>query len=108
MRTSRHNWRPRLLSAFSGGVWRGLSGYWQRYPQSVFDHLSPTNDKLDGTYRKLKVQVVAPDGGPLKVKDQKGKDQKIEVVAATDTRQAFGGLDRVLRALTGACGGYIV
>jgi len=41
----------------------------------------PTNDKLDGTYRKLKVQVVAPDGGPLKVKDQKGKEQKIEVVA---------------------------
>lgn len=42
---------------------------------------SPTNTKLDGTYRKLKVQVVAPDGGPLKVKDQKGKDVKIEVVA---------------------------
>ena len=41
----------------------------------------PTNSKLDGTYRKLKVQVVAPDGGQLKVKDQKGKDQKIEVVA---------------------------
>ena len=41
----------------------------------------PTNDKLDGTYRKLKVQVLAPDGGPLKVKDQKGKDQKIDVVA---------------------------
>lgn len=42
---------------------------------------APTNSKLDGTYRKLKVQVVAPDGGPLKVKDQKGKDVKIEVVA---------------------------
>lgn len=42
---------------------------------------SPTNTKLDGTYRKLKVQVVAPDGGPLKIKDQKGKDVKIEVVA---------------------------
>jgi VWFA-related protein len=41
----------------------------------------PTNTKLDGTYRKLKVQVVAADGGPLKVKDQKGKDVKIEVVA---------------------------
>jgi VWFA-related protein len=41
----------------------------------------PTNSKLDGTYRKLKVQVVAPDGGPLKVKDQKGKEVKIEVVA---------------------------
>jgi hypothetical protein len=41
----------------------------------------PTNTKLDGTYRKLKVQVIAPDGGQLKVKDQKGKDVKIEVVA---------------------------
>jgi VWFA-related protein len=41
----------------------------------------PTNTKLDGTYRKLKVQVVAPDGGPLKVKDQKGKDVKIDVYA---------------------------
>lgn len=42
---------------------------------------SPTNTKLDGTYRKLKVQIVAPDGAPLKVRDQKGKDQKIEVYA---------------------------
>lgn len=42
---------------------------------------NPTNNKLDGTYRKLKVQVVAPDGGPLKVRDQKGKDVKIEVVS---------------------------
>jgi VWFA-related protein len=42
---------------------------------------SPSNTKLDGTYRKLKVQVTGPDGGPLKVKDQKGKDVKIEVVA---------------------------
>ena len=41
----------------------------------------PTNTKLDGTYRKLKVQVVGPDGSPLKVKDQKGKDQKIDVVS---------------------------
>ncbi|HEV2399658.1 MAG TPA: VWA domain-containing protein [Candidatus Sulfotelmatobacter sp.] len=42
---------------------------------------SPTNTKLDGTYRKLKVQVVAPDGGPLKVRDQKGKDVKYMIVA---------------------------
>src|ERR1700730_4351150 len=41
----------------------------------------PTNPKLDGTYRKLKVEVIAPDGGPLKVKDQKGKDVKYLVVA---------------------------
>jgi len=42
---------------------------------------APTNSKLDGTYRKLKVQLVAPDGGPLKIRDQKGKDVKVEVVS---------------------------
>jgi VWFA-related protein len=41
----------------------------------------PTNPKLDGTYRKLKVDVVAPDGGTLKIKDQKGKDLKYMVIA---------------------------
>ncbi len=41
----------------------------------------PTNTKLDGTYRKLKVEVVAPDGGTLKIKDQRGKDVKYMVIA---------------------------
>ena len=41
----------------------------------------PTNQKLDGSYRKLKVEVVADNGGPLKVKDQKGKDVKYEIIA---------------------------
>jgi len=50
-----------------------------RHQYSIAYH--PTNPKLDGTYRKLKVDVVAPDGGPLKFKDQKGKDLKILVIA---------------------------
>jgi VWFA-related protein len=41
----------------------------------------PTNIKLDGTYRKLKVELQAPDGGPLKIHDQKGKDVKLVVYA---------------------------
>jgi VWFA-related protein len=41
----------------------------------------PTNAKQDGTYRKLKVELQAPDGGPLKVRDQKGKDVKYIVYA---------------------------
>jgi VWFA-related protein len=41
----------------------------------------PTNTKLDGTYRKLKVDVVAPDGGQLKIRDQHGKDVKYQVIA---------------------------
>ncbi|MFI5114029.1 MAG: VWA domain-containing protein [Terriglobales bacterium] len=41
----------------------------------------PTNTKLDGTYRKLKVELQAPDGGPLKIHDQKGKDVKPVIYA---------------------------
>jgi VWFA-related protein len=41
----------------------------------------PTNPKLDGSYRKLKVDVVAPDGSALKVRDQKGKNVKYQVIA---------------------------
>lgn len=41
----------------------------------------PTNPKLDGSYRKLKVEVVAPDGGQFHVRDQKGKDLKFQVIA---------------------------
>jgi VWFA-related protein len=41
----------------------------------------PTNKKLDGSYRKLKVEVVGPNGKPLKVRDQKGKDVKYQIIA---------------------------
>ena len=41
----------------------------------------PSNAKLDGTYRKLKVELKAPDGGPLKIRDQKGKEVKPVIYA---------------------------
>ena len=41
----------------------------------------PTNSKLDGTYRKLKVELKGPDGGPLKIRDQKGKEVKPMIYA---------------------------
>jgi VWFA-related protein len=41
----------------------------------------PTNTKLDGSYRKLKIELVGPDGGPLKVRDQKGKEVKYQIIA---------------------------
>jgi VWFA-related protein len=50
-----------------------------RNQYELFFH--PTNPKLDGTYRKLKIDVVAPDGGTLKVRDQKGKDVRYVVIA---------------------------
>ncbi len=41
----------------------------------------PSNTQLDGTYRKLKIELRAPDGGQLKIRDQKGKDVKYVVYA---------------------------
>jgi VWFA-related protein len=41
----------------------------------------PTNPKLDGSYRKLKVVLAGPDGQPLKMRDQKGKEVKYQVIA---------------------------
>jgi VWFA-related protein len=41
----------------------------------------PTNTKQDGTYRKLKVELVGPDDKPLEIKDQKNKDIKYQIIA---------------------------
>jgi VWFA-related protein len=49
---------------------------------------TPTNGN-DGKYHKIKVELVAPDGGPLTVVDQKGKKQKT-VVYARQGYQATG------------------
>ena len=62
-----------------------LPGLFQEISSDIRNQYSisyhPTNTKLDGSYRKLKVELQAPDGGPLKVKDQKGKDVKTIVYA---------------------------
>ncbi len=42
---------------------------------------TPSNAALDGKYRKIKVELVAPDGGPVTVLDQKGKKIKFQVYA---------------------------
>jgi len=46
---------------------------------------SPTNQALDGKYRKIKVDLLAPDGGPLTVLNEKGKKMKFQVY----TRQGY-------------------
>jgi VWFA-related protein len=40
-----------------------------------------TNPKQDGTYRKLKVELVGPDDKPLTIKDEKNHDVKYQIVA---------------------------
>jgi len=41
----------------------------------------PTNPKLDGTYRHLKIELVDNEGKPLHMRDEKGKEIKYQVVA---------------------------
>jgi VWFA-related protein len=42
---------------------------------------SPTNSKQDGTFRKVKIELQAPDGGKLTLKNEKGKDLKYDIIA---------------------------
>lgn len=41
----------------------------------------PTRESRDGKYHKLKVEIIGPDGLPLKVTDKKGKPRKVMVYA---------------------------
>ncbi|HEX4758670.1 MAG TPA: VWA domain-containing protein [Terracidiphilus sp.] len=41
----------------------------------------PTNDKQDGTYRKLRVTLVDDEGQPLRFQDQKKKPLKYDIIA---------------------------
>ena len=41
----------------------------------------PTNDKQDGKYRKLKVELVDDEGHPLRMEDEKHKPLKYDIIA---------------------------
>jgi VWFA-related protein len=51
-----------------------------------------SNHSTDGKFRKIKVELVAPDGGPLEVHDQKGKKQKVVVYAREGYQGPKGGV----------------
>lgn len=53
---------------------------------------TPSNRTPDGKYRKIKVELVAPDGSPLVVTDQKGKKQKWVVYAREGYTAPKGGV----------------
>jgi VWFA-related protein len=53
---------------------------------------TPTNTAADGKYRKIKVELTAPDGSPLTVTDQKGKKQKWVVYAKEGYTAPKGGV----------------
>ena len=53
---------------------------------------TPSNHNADGKYRKIKVELTAPDGSPLVVTDQKGKKQKWVVYAREGYNAPKGGV----------------
>jgi VWFA-related protein len=70
-------YQPRFAAEYAE-IFRDIAGDIRNQYQIAYH---PTNPKLDGSYRKLKIEVCAPDGGPLKIRDQKGKDLKYQIIA---------------------------
>ena len=70
-------WFPQFTGEIPGIFQQVASFLRNQYSLSY----SPTNRNRDGKFRKVKVDLVAPDGSPLTVTDQKGKKQKYVVYA---------------------------
>jgi VWFA-related protein len=81
----------RTFSSMTGGV-----SYFPRFPGELPDDFNeinknirskyelvyrPTNPKQDGTFRKLRVELVDEEGQPLRIQDEKKKPLKYDVIA---------------------------
>jgi VWFA-related protein len=81
----------RTFAEMTGGMW--FSPVFQGALPEIFSQINesirnqyvltyrPTNQKNDGTYRKLKVYLVDNEGKPLKMQDEKGKSVKYSVIS---------------------------
>ena len=59
-------------------IFRAVAGFLRNQYSISY---SPINRARDGKFRKVKIELVAPDGSPLTVLDQKNKKQKYVVFA---------------------------
>ena len=75
--TGGRSYAPRLMGE--------LPAIFREVAQAIRDQYTitykPTNTRQDGTYRKLKVELVGPDNKPLVIKDEKNKDIKYTIIA---------------------------
>ena len=81
----------KLFASLTGGRWYGprfmgeLPEDFREIATSIRNQYTitykPTNTKQDGTYRKLKVELVGPDDKPLIIKDEKNHDVKYQIIA---------------------------
>ncbi|MGH9415401.1 MAG: VWA domain-containing protein [Terriglobales bacterium] len=68
-------YQPRFEGAYTD-VFRDIAG---TVRSQYLISYSPTNRKLDGTTRKVSIELLAPDGKPLSIVDQKGKKLKYTI-----------------------------
>jgi len=86
--TGGFSWFPQFDGEIPG-VMRDVTDF-LRHQYSIT--YTPTNRATDGKYRKVKVELVKPDGSPLEVVDQKGKKQKWVVYAKEGYTAPKGGV----------------
>ena len=75
--TGGHWYKPRMEGELPD-IFREVAGSIRNQYTITY---KPTNSKQDGTYRKLKVELVGPDDKPLDLKDQRNKDIKYQIIA---------------------------
>ena len=75
--TGGHWYKPRLQGELPE-IFREIAGSIRNQYTITY---KPTNTKQDGTYRKLKVELVGPNDKPLEIKDQKNHDIKYQIIA---------------------------
>jgi VWFA-related protein len=81
-------WFPQFDGEMSG-VFQDVAAF-LRHQYSI--SYSPTTGAKDGKFHKVKIELVAPDGGPLTVLDQKGKKLKFQVYAREGYEAPKGGV----------------
>jgi VWFA-related protein len=86
--TGGYAWFPQFEGEMPG-VFRDVAAF-LRHQYSI--SYSPTTGAKDGKFHKVKVELVAPDGGPLTIVDQKGKKQKYQVYAREGYQAPKGGV----------------
>ncbi len=75
--TGGHWYKPRLQGELPE-IFREIAGSIRNQYTITY---KPTNTKQDGTYRKLRVELVGPNDKPLEIRDQKNHDIKYQIIA---------------------------
>ena len=86
--TGGFSWFPQFDGELPG-IMREVTEYLRHQYTITY---TPANHTPDGKYRKIKVELTAPDGSPLVVTDQKGKKQKWVVYAKEGYTAPKGGV----------------